>query len=161
MTELLRNWILGLAGTAVICAAAGLLTPRGQVKKVVGLLCGAVMTAALLSPLLKPDMSAYGLKLSEYRADAAALTEEAEELRQCLDRSIIEEKLEAYILDKAQNQGAEPSAVRVQLRWSTEGFWYPAGAELGMPYDETLSRLLEAELGIPRETQTWRTDEDA
>ena len=65
MTELLRRWILGLAGTAIICAAAAALTPKGQVKKVVQLLCGAVMTVALLSPLLEPDLGDYGLNLSK------------------------------------------------------------------------------------------------
>ena len=160
MMELLRNWILGLAGTAVICSAAAHLTPQGQVKKVVQLLCGVAMTAALLSPLLKADLGEYGLNLSQYRAGAAELTSQAETLRQSLDRSIIEEKLEAYILDKAQSLGADVTAAEVTMQWSTEGYWYPARALLQGPFHDRLSRLLEAELGIPESAQTWRNDED-
>ena len=160
MTELLRRWILGLAGTAIICAAAAALTPKGQVKKVVQLLCGAVMTVALLSPLLEPDLGDYGLNLSKYRAGAEALAGKGTELRQSLDRSIIEEKLEAYILDKARELDAELTAVQVTVQWSTEGFWYPVSAVMDGPYHARLSRLTEAELGIPAKAQTWRTDED-
>ena len=160
MTDILRSWILGLAGTAVICAVARLLTPQGRVKRIVELLCGVAMTVALLSPLLEPDLRDYGLHLSEYRAGAAALTADGETLRQSLDRSIIEEKLEAYILDKAQSLGADVTAAEVTMQWSTEGYWYPARALLQGPFHDRLSRLLEAELGIPESAQTWRNDED-
>ena len=160
MTDILRSWILGLAGTALICAAATLLTPGGQVKKVVQLLCGVAMTVALLSPLAELDLSDYGLNLSKYRAGAAELTSQAAALRQSLDRSIIEEKLEAYILDKAQSLGADVTAAEVTMQWSTEGFWYPVRAQLQGTFHGQLSRLLEAELGIPESAQTWRNDED-
>ena len=160
MTDILRSWILGLAGTAAICAVARLLTPQGRVKRVVELLCGVAMTAALLSPLLELDLSDYGFHLSEYRAGAAELTDDAETLRQSLDRSIIEEKLEAYILDKAQSLGAEVTAAQVTMQWSTEGFWYPVRAELQGSFHAGLSRLIEAELGISESAQSWRNDED-
>ena len=161
MTELLREWILGLAGAAAVCAAALTLTPRGQVRKVVELLCGVVMAAALLSPLTSVSLPEdYGLNLAKYRAAAEALTKNGNELRQSLDRSIIEEKLEAYILDKAQILGAPLSAAQVSVRWSTEGVWVPVSAVLIGDYDADLARSIESELGIPQSAQTWRNDEN-
>ena len=159
MTEFLRSWIWSLTGAAVVCACAMHLTPAGQVKKVVRLLCGVVMTAALLSPLRQLDLTEYGWNLARYRAEAAELTGTAETLRQSLDRNIIEEKLAAYILDKAQSCGAALQGAQVHLQWSTEGFWYPDGAVLQGNYDRVLARWMEAELGIPEGAQTWREHE--
>lgn len=160
MTELLRSWIWSLAGAAVVCAAALALTPAGPVKKVVQLLCGAVMTAALLSPLLQIDLTEYSWNLARYRAEADALTGGAEALRQSLDRNIIEETMCAYILDKARSCGAAVQGAQVSLQWSTEGYWYPVSAVLQGTYDAAFARWMEAELGILERAQTWRDNED-
>lgn len=155
MIELIRSWILGLTGAAVVCAVATLLTPRGAVKGVTRMLCGVVMAAALLSPLLAFDFPAYSLNLSEYRARGDALIGRAEEISAAVSRRSIEAELEAYILDKAQTLGAALTAASVTVEWSTEGYWYPVAAELGGGYHAALSSLIEGELGIPREAQAW------
>lgn len=159
MTDALRSWILGLTGAAVFCAAATLLTPEGRVKTVVRLLCGAVMASALLLPLLRMQTGSYALNLSKYRAEALRAENDAEKIRQSLDRRLIEEKAEAYILDKAQALGADVAGASVALEWSTEGFWYPVGAELQGEYCAPLSRLIEAELGVSAQAQRWVSDD--
>lgn len=155
MIELIRNWILGLTGAAAVCAVATLLTPRGAVKGVTRMVCGVVMAAALLSPLIAFDFPAYSLHLSEYRARGAALAGRAEEISGALSRRSIEAELEAYILDKAQTLGAAAGAAKVTVEWSTEGYWYPVAAEIDGGYHAALSDLIEGELGVPREAQTW------
>ena len=160
MTEFLRDWILGLTGTAAFCAVAMLLTPKGRVRQVVQLLTGLLMALALLRPLLRPELTELSLNLSKYRAQAEALTETGEELRQSLDRSIIEGQTEAYILDKAQSLGVTLRGAKVSVQWSTQGFWYPTEVALQGNYDAALSRLIEAELGIPALAQRWTTDEN-
>ena len=159
MTDWIRAWIFSLTGTALVCAAAQRLTPEGRVKAVLRLLCAVAMAAALFSPLLNGALDTYPLELARYRAQAAALTEEGETLRRELDRGIIEREMEAYILDKARALGAPLQGAAVALRWSTEGVWLPASAELTGPYLAALARAIEAELGIPRSAQVWRTDE--
>lgn len=160
MSEWIRDWILSMTGTALICAAALRLTPEGRAKGVLRTLCAVAMAAALFSPLLRgsalPD---YGLELARYRAAAEALTGEGAALGQELDRGIIEQRMEAYILDKARGLGIPVSGAKVAMRWSTEGIWVPESAELTGPYSETLSGLLASELGIPRRAQIWRSDE--
>ena len=133
MTDWIRNWIFSLAGTAMVCAAARRLTPEGRVKSVLRMVCAVAM--------------------------AAALTEEGETLRRELDRGIIEREMEAYILDKARALGAPIEGAHVLLRWSTEGVWLPESAELTGAYHPLLARIIEAELGIPRSAQVWRTNE--
>ena len=161
MTEWLRSWILSMTGTALICAAALRLTPEGRVKGVVRLVCAVCMAAALLRPLLGAALvEAYPLELARYRAQGAAIAGAGTDIRRELDRDIIERETEAYILDKARAMGAELTAVHVAMRWSTEGVWLPEAAELTGPYNAALSRLLEAELGIPRAAQNWRAHEE-
>ena len=152
MMEWMRHWLLGISGAAVVCAVCGQLTPKGPVKQMTETLCGLVLTLALLSPLLELDLSAYALNLARYREAGAALTEEASEISRRLDRRVIEEELRAYILDKA----AALTDARVELAWSTEGLWVPVAAELWGPYDPTVEAVIESELGIPAEKQTWR-----
>ena len=161
MTELLRNWIVSLTGTALVCAAALRLTPEGRVKPVVRLLCGVCMAAALLSPLMGADLvETYPLELARYRARGAAIAGEGTAIRAGLDRDIIERETEAYILDKARSMGVPLTEVRVALRWSASGVWLPEGAELTGPYSAALARILEAELGIPQTAQNWREHEE-
>ena len=160
MAEWIRSWILSLTGTALVCAAALRLTPEGRVKGVLRTLCAITLAAALFSPLLRLDaLPDYAPALARCRAAAEALAGEGAALGQELDRGIIEERMEAYILDKARSLGAAVTGAKVRLRWSTEGVWVPEGAELTGAYSETLADLLEAELGIGRQAQTWRTDE--
>ena len=161
MTEWLRDWILSMTGTALLCAAALRLTPEGRVKPVVRLLCGVCMAAALLSPLLgAAPLETYPLELQRYRARGAAIAGEGTAARRELDRDIIERETEAYILDKARSMGMPLKAARVALRWSAEGVWLPESAELTGPYNATLARLLEAELGIPPAAQNWSEHEE-
>lgn len=158
MTELLRSWVLGMTGAAIICAAATLLTPEGRVKAVVRLLCGVVMASALLLPLMRPQLGDYGLNLSKYRTNAAQAAGEAENIKRSLDRKLIEAEMEAYILDKATALGAEVNGAHVALEWSTDGFWYPVGVEVQGEYCPGLSRLIEAELGVAVQAQQWRAE---
>ncbi len=160
MTDWIREWIFSLTGTALVCAAAQRLTPEGRVKGVLRLVCAVAMAAALFSPLLDHALDAYPLELARYRARADALAEEGTALRRELDRGIIEREMEAYILDKADALGAEIGGAAVALRWSTEGVWLPESAQLTGRFHAGLSRAIEAELGIPRGAQVWRTDEE-
>jgi len=156
MTEFLRSWVLGLTGAALLCAAAEKLTPKGRVRSIVHLLGGVILSAALFAPLLEAVPEDYGLNLALYRESAAAVSASGEEIARTLDRRIIEEQTEAYILDKARSLGAEIGGAKVTLEWSTEGLWYPVAADLDGPYHGGLSGILEAELGIPASRQSWR-----
>ncbi|MBR1497853.1 MAG: hypothetical protein IJ617_09525 [Oscillospiraceae bacterium] len=156
MTEWLRDWILGMVGASMVCAAAAELTPKGPVKGVVKTMCGVVLASALLGPLLRFDFPSYALHLARARSEAAAVTARAGEISSELDRRVIEERTRAYILDKAKALGSAVTDARVTLEWSTEGFWYPTAAELDGEYHRGLSELIAAELGIGRGAQTWK-----
>ena len=160
MTEFFRSWILGLTGAAAFCALCSAVTPDGSVKKVQKLLCGVVMTLALVSPLMGMDMSAYSLNLARCRQQAEEISASAQEISDSLSRTFIEERCAAYILDKARLLGLEPAGVKVTVQWSGEGVWYPVEAEIEVEYDRKLSEKIEEELGISAQNQHWRINEN-
>ncbi len=158
--EALRNWIMALAATGLICGAAKALSPEGAVKKTVSVICGFAMMAALLS--IAGDVEALGLSryAAKYSMEAEKSAGDALEAARAQTRAIIEARCEAYILDKGRLIGLGPGDVEVTARWSEEGFWYPERAELHIKEDPDLSRVMEAELGILRENQIWSTDDE-
>ncbi len=161
MGELLRSWVLGLGGAAVFCAVMTELCPKGQVRTLVKMLCGAVMSLALISPLLKLDTESYSLNLAKYRFEAEAAASEGREAANAWSRTIIEEDCRAYILDKAALLGVDAADVSVTLKWSGEGFWYPVECSMDCGYNSGLAAIIESGLGIAEENQKWRSDEGA
>lgn len=160
MTELLRSWILGLAGAAVFCAVMTEICPKGAVKNIVKMLCGMVMAFALLSPLMSLDMGSYSLNMSRYRQKGEEIVAGGKDLAQTYSRTIIETDCRAYILDKAAALGLELRDASVSLKWSGEGFWYPVECTLEGEYSEALSNAIASELGIGRENQKWSGDDE-
>jgi hypothetical protein len=163
MSEFLKNWVYALAGAGLICAAAAALSPEGKWRRITSLCCGLVMIIALVSPLKSFDAAEYGRELYKYRAAASEAAGKSEDIQKRLNRSYIEDECEAYILDKAENDGVSLSA-QVTARWDTGGWWYPYEAEIkagfGGEEREKLAGEIESELGIARQRQYWSdTDE--
>ena len=156
--ETVRSWVLGLAGAAVCCALCMELTAEGRVKSVQKLLCSFLMTAALLGPLLKLDLSAYALQLSKYREEARTIQETAGDVSDRLSRRFIAGECEAYIWDKAAEVDAALSNVKVELRWSMEGVWVPDTVTLYGQRSAALAEMIEEGLGIGDAGQYWYED---
>ncbi len=159
MLDLLRSWILGLAGAAVICAVITELCPAGSTKKVLKLLCGLVMTMALISPLINGQLPDMSLNMAKYRTRANEISVSAKESADSYSREIIEEECRAYILDKAHSLGVDVKDASVILRWSNGGFWYPDKCTIEAEYNTALAESIECELGLGMESQKWGTDE--
>lgn len=153
-----RSWAKGLIAASVLSAVCTQLGGRGATKKVMDFVCGILMLSVLLSPMLHADREAFADALSNYRAAAAALTEDAEEREKQLLRTYIEQKCGAYILDEAEAIGAALSEVTVRAVWRGES-WIPWEAQLrGTITAEqraVLGACMESQLGIPPERQRW------
>ena len=163
MTEFAGDWVRGIAGAALICAAATVLTPKGKVKNVLKLLCGIVLVIAMLNPILNDKLPAMSMDISEYRKEADEIIGNAQEKENSLSRSIIEDELETYILDKAESLNVKLQSVQVTVKWGDEGCWYPYEVSLveDIPLREQnlISNSIEAELGVPDERQYWSSYE--
>ena len=153
--------IRGMCVLAVFCGLALELAPKGGAKRVLSLLCTAVLMLALLSNLKQLDFSLYAREQTRLRE--RQISQQADELHERLDRLVIQQELETYILDKAGQAGIGLTGAEFQLSWNREGFWVPAAVTLhgkaAEPEKESISRILSEELGIPEEAQTWSEDE--
>jgi len=161
MSTWLHNWILSVVGAALLSALALALTPEGRCRSVVRLLCGVVTALAVLRPLGQIDLEVYSMSMAAYREQAEAAVRSGEESNDRLSRSIIEQETAAYIWDKAQAAGLMPEEVTVTAKWGDTLCWYPyevhLRGEAGADGREQLARIMESELGIPRERQHWES----
>ena len=158
MTELIREWVLGVFRVSLLSAIALALTPKGKVQKVLRLLCGAAMAIALISPVMGFDFDSYSLSLARYRELRDSAAAAASETSQRLERVVIEQECAAYILDKAQAMGLDVTSASVSAKWGDSGCWYPYEVKITVPGGEKLSGLagvITSELGVPEERQYW------
>lgn len=158
--DYLRRWILAIVGTALVCGAAKALTPEGGVKKAVAVAGGFAMMAAMLGILGDVDALGISRYTAMYSGQAQEYIDSAGEGVRTQTRFIIEDRCRAYILDKADELGADVSQVSVTARWSEEGFWYPFKASLYGERNDELAAAMERELGILKENQTWSGEDE-
>lgn len=162
MPELFSQWLHAAVYTGIVCSIAVMLTPEGRVKKALGLICAVAMCTAVVSPLGELDFDAYSRALAKYKLDARRYTQQGEDYSKNLNRTIIEDECEAYILDKAAELGAEISEVCVTALWSGEGCWYPHELSIKACVSEEqknkLSDCIAAQLGISIEHQDWSVE---
>ena len=128
-------------------------------RRIMQLLCTAALTMAILSPIKEIDFDIYALETARLREAEAAINESAERIDDRLNRAVIEEQCEEYILDKAEELGANVSGVKVQAQWNLDGLWVPYSAEIDVPdigsAKAALEGMIQNELGIPAERQMW------
>lgn len=158
MTAAVQQWITGVAAAAVIGALAQSLIPEGGAKNAGRLAAGLLLLLAVVKPVAGLDTAALAGALADYQlgqaGDTAALAEENE----ALVKAIIEERTCAYISDKAQELGIA-CTVRVTYHYGADGAVWPESAvvtgELTWEERSRVARLLETELAIPPENQTF------
>lgn len=159
MSGVLQSWLNAVIYTGIICGIALVITPDGRVKKALTIICGAAMCVALISPLADIDMSSYSEALAGFKLEAESFAEEGESYSKNLNRTIIEDECEAYILDKAKNLGVQLDEAEVLAVWSEEGYWYPSEVSIKGSFSQTqrerLGSFIEAELGISTDKQQW------
>lgn len=159
----MKDGIREVCVLSIFCGFAISLCPPGSVKRVLHLLCSVVLFAAILNPIRELDFSSLPLELAKYREEAKRLEQSGEELRDRLNRLVIEEEVSTYIEEKAKALGLELKEIQVQARWSTEeGIWYPERTCIhvnGQESVEALSGILWGELGIPKDKQEWIEDD--
>ena len=161
MMNVIRDWVITLASSAILCAVLSEITPEGKVKTIQRIVCAIVMAAAFFSPLLNLRYEGYAVNLAEYEKAAALISSDAEKIADTLSRKYIEEECVAYILDKAQTFGCDASGAEVEVRWSGRGVWYPVSAEIFASYNSRLASSVSANLGIAEENIKWSGNEES
>ena len=153
--EGLREYVLSVVAGAILCAVltalAGTGKPRGQVMKLV---TGTFLTLALIRPIAGIEWKDMEELIAGWKAEAAAAAALGEGYYEESLAAVIQERYEAYILDKAQALGAE-----VEVTVSLDEDCLPEEAVIRGPVSPyvrgELKTMLAAELGIPKERQIW------
>lgn len=155
----MTEWLGSVIYASLFCALALSLTPEGRVKTAERLICGVVILLVIFMPLFSFDYDSYASFTAKYSELGKELAESGRDKTLKLNRTLIEDELCAYILDKAKNSGISISDVSAQLSWDDEGYWYPVSLSLSGSFSgserEELGAIIEAELGVPEENQTW------
>ena len=122
--------------------------------ELIKLLCGLFLLLCFLSPLCKINFDTITEWSVSYTEDARISVEEGKNLASEMMLQCITEELETYILDTAEEMGL---ALAVEISLDQQGI--PIAVSLHGSAEanqkETIAHILEADLGIPKENQTW------
>ncbi|MBR6259326.1 MAG: hypothetical protein IKR21_03865 [Oscillospiraceae bacterium] len=157
MLEHLGAWVLRLTGAAMLSSAAVLLTPKTPAKRAVLLGCGLLTVMALLSIVPGYQTAPGKLLPGDYYGEAERMTAEYLSEAENETKAVIEERAEAYIMDKAGIFGAGVTSVLVDAE-KGDGGWFLRHVRVtcrGPEGAEELSRCISGELGISKEEQEW------
>ena len=159
----MMNGIRQICFLSVLCGVSMTVIPEGQVKRITSLACACVLILAALNMVRGMDYELYAHELSQQRENTEKFLNDTENLKDRLNRLVIEEECETYILDKAGQMGIRLASAAVRARWSMDGFWVPWELTLEgtvQPNERNaLAEVIQAELGIPEARQYWSTDE--
>lgn len=156
----MNTWLYTLFACSCISSMILYLSPDDRSRGIAEMGCTCVMILALIMPLSNLDLEDYLSDLSEYRErvseELAFLQSSADEI----NKEIIEQRTQEYILNEAESQGIKLSAALVEAVQSEEGDFIPAQvsyySESMVP--EQFIHSIETQLGIPKERQiTYET----
>lgn len=157
MTEEFRSYLMAIAAAAMAVSLATVLLRGKALRKALQLTGGIVLILVVLGPVVKVNLDAFGQYISGITLEQDAIRSGIEVESKDIMARIIQEKTEAYILDKAKALGAE---VQVTVT-VTEGkdYPYPSAATiegfLTSTQQTMLSADLEQSLAIPKERQEF------
>lgn len=154
--ELLRQYILSLTCVAMLGGVILSIVQDTKAKNMLRILVGLLMTIAVLMPFARMDWSGLAEVSFSFASSADAAAVQGENMARRAVGSIIKDRTEAYILDKAADMNTE---ISVEITLSEGDPPIPAAAEIHgdvTPYTRRqLQTILQEDLGIAKENQTW------
>ena len=153
MEKYIFSIILAACVVAIVTSLLDEKTNQGVLLRMIG---GLFLAFTVITPVLKLDFDdAIGI-VEDYMAEADDAARHGEDLATDAMGEIIKEQTAAYILDKATSYGA---TVHVTVDISKDSVPVPLSVCLDgnvTPYAKwQLQRMLESDLGIPKENQQW------
>lgn len=155
--EAVREYILSVTAVAVICAIVQrLLSGKGMPAAMAKLLCGLLLTFAVIKPLTSFSIGDFSDWTADYETDASKAVAAGENSTRTALAQSIKSQAEAYILDKAASLNV---SVTVQVTVSDDDIPVPIKVTISgeaSPYAKgRLQSIIEDDLGIAKEEQQW------
>lgn len=154
--QALRSFILSMVCAALICGILADLSEKTGFAKLIRLSCSIFLAFTMIAPILRLRFPEWEAQKNRYLSEARNAAAVGENIRLRSVAGIIRQEAEAYILKEAKSIGAN---LEVEVELDSGDPPAPAAVTVRGDFDEAtetqLSRLLEDELGIPKERQTW------
>lgn len=157
MSSWMEQWLMGMACASLVLVVSGALVKSGGGQKVCKLAGSLLLLLVTVGPILRMDQQDWERVLQWDTQVMEEAEQGLEERNNLMYESFIEEETEAYILDKADALGVH-CQVEVVVQWEDEipqpwsacvtGTWTQA-------QQEALAEVLEEDLGIPRQRQSF------
>lgn len=153
----LGNTILSVVAVALIISVIGSVCDgnRGS-GKLIRMVCALVLGIHILSGVMQLDFGKFSLFADDLLESADAAAANGNRIASVATAEIIKEKTEAYILDKANDLGAELS---VEVFLSDDDVPIPVTVLIrgnASPYaKKKLEQMMASDLGIAKENQEW------
>ena len=146
-------------GLAVFAGAVLHICPEGGARRILRLLCTAILIAAVLSPLGTFDYDLLNLEEARFAVAEAELSNRSLETDDRMKKMLLQNNLENYIVSRGQELGLNIQSIEIELTRNGDGQWLPYAVEIEAagPAEaaEELACLLYREIGIPKERQVW------
>lgn len=157
MIGAVRGYLLRITAGSFAGAVLLAALPKGTPRRVAAMLCGLLMLLLALSPLAELDYDSLAEAISRLELEKEEARTGIEIQNQELVASIISDRVQTYILDKAASLGMQISVeLEMQTRSSTP---YPSGVTIrgaATPAQkQQLQTYLEQTFAIAPERQTW------
>lgn len=150
----LRAYILDIAAASMLCGVLIRLTRNSGGAENVRMLCGIFLTIALIQPLTGKKGRLWEATLPNVGEEAAEMIAEGRASAEDLRKEFIKERLEAYILSRAGEIGADIQA-EITLGEDCLPTHIRVMGTISPIYRSKLAQIIASELGIPRERQEW------
>lgn len=154
----LKQYLLSVTGASLLVSLIMSVLPKGKLRAAAVFTGSLLLVMTVISPVVQLDETRIPALADQIRASAGQLQPSAANQDQSLLVQRIKEQCEAYILDKADELGLSVE-ITVQLD-ETAIYPYPISSTVrGMLTEhdkQSLSMILEEELGIAEEQQRWK-----
>ena len=157
MMDTVRSYLLQITAAAIISGiVTGILGKKGMLGTTLKLLAGVFMALSVVSPWVDLRLDSFEPFMDGISFDASGAVADGENSAMNAMKSIIKERAEAYILDKASTLGVH---VMAQVTLSSDEMPVPDGVTISgqiSPYAKSvLSTCIADDLGIKLEDQQW------
>ena len=153
--QFVEDWVSSVATVTLIVSVVGALCPKNAAGRAVTLASCLLMTATLLSPISRVDISALSDEMGKYSRETEQRYEKLMDEQENIKEKLIEENARAYILKRAESLGIECDITVKCSDGVPHTVYITAENTAGLT---AASELVEKELGIKRERQKLRKE---
>ena len=155
--EGISGYLLSITAAAMICAIVKrLLDGKGPAATVGKMLCGVFLLFTVVSPFADISWTEWNTMTDEWHSEAAEAIKQGENAAMAQWKTGISDRVEAYILEKAGQYGAQ-----LQVTVALQEDQIPVPIQVTIqgnisPYGKTqLQSWITENLGISKENQIW------